>query len=335
MGVLFVVLSTVIVTITFTGSGTPVGDAITIALSSYPIVFLAGFMLSEPLTLPPRRWQQLALAVVVALVFSVPFQFGPVYNSPALALVIGNLLAFLAGQRRGIRLDFLGKRKLDSTSWELSFHPQRPIVFRAGQFMELSLPHRGADVRGLRRVFSIASAPSDTEVVSFGLRTAERSSSFKSTLLALEPGETITATAIGGDFVLPRNHDRPVLLVAGGIGVTPYVSQLAQLKASGEQRDVVLVYAATSADDLAYAEHLDAGGHRVLLVSPTPPAALPANWSYLGAGPLTAELLSSAVPDVRGRDAYVSGPPAMVRTLRPALRRAGVRRVKTDYFAGY
>ncbi len=200
--------------------------------------------------------------------------------------------------------------------------------------MELTLPHRGADQRGLRRTFSIASAPT-AELVKFGIRTSERSSSFKTTLLALKPGEQVTATAVGGDFVLPKDAAKPVLLVAGGIGITPFVSHLAEIEAGGSARDAVLVYTTASSDELAYAERLDAGGHRVLLVAPTKPAKLPKTWTYLGAGPVTAELLLSAVPDATKRTAYVSGPPGLVRALTPALRRAGVRSVKTDYFSGY
>jgi ferredoxin-NADP reductase len=335
MGVVFIVVSALSVAITLTSYGQSFGSALGTAFVSYSVVYFAGFMLSEPLTLPPRRWQQLALAVIVGVLFGLTFHVGPVIWTFQLALLVGNLLAFLVGQHRGIRLRYLGREPLDSASWELSFAPHKPVRFAAGQFMELTLPHHKVDVRGLRRTFSIASAPSSTGVVSFGIRTAAQSSSFKSALLALEPGDTVTATAVGGDFVLPRDPAAPILLVAGGIGITPYISHLAELEANGEHRDVVLVYAASTADNLAYASRLDAGGHRVLLVAPEPTETLPVAWTYLGAGPLTAQLLLAAVPDAARRRAYVSGPPGLVRSLKPALRKAGVRRVKSDYFTGY
>ena len=59
---------------------------------------------SEPLTLPPRRWQQLALAAVVGVVFAVPYNFGFIANSPEAALAAGQPAAFLLGQRGGVRL---------------------------------------------------------------------------------------------------------------------------------------------------------------------------------------------------------------------------------------
>jgi ferredoxin-NADP reductase len=334
MGLTFVAIAAALITYTGVSNGTALLPALGTAFSSYPIVFLAGFMLSEPLTLPPRRWQQLALAAVVAVLLWVPFSVGPFYTSPELALVVGNLLAFTVGQRRGIRMSYLGRTALTPTSWEFEFRPLRPLRFAAGQYMELSLPHTNADPRGLRRIFSISSAPGDRDVVRFGMRVPEVSSSFKRAILELTPGDTVTATSIGGDFVLPRDTARPLLFVAGGIGITPFVSHLSQLAATGEQRDVVLVYSSSSADEVAYVERLS-GASRVLLVSPTPPDDLPPNVTWLGAGPLTGELLLAAVPDAQVRDAFVSGAPHVVHTLRTALRRAGVRRVKADYFSGY
>jgi ferredoxin-NADP reductase len=335
MGVVFFVVATGSVLVTLTSLGTPFGSALSTALVSYPVVYFAGFMLSEPLTLAPRRWQQLAIAAIIGCLFGLTFHVGPVIWTFQLALLVGNLLAFLCGQRRGIRLEYLGRRALDSSSWEFSFRPLRPVRFSAGQYMELTLPHPHADVRGMRRTFSIASAPAETDAVRFGIRVAKQSSSFKKTLLELEPGSHVAATSVGGDFLLPADASVPILLVAGGIGVTPYIAHLQQLAARGEERDVVLVYAAASGDDLAYADQLDAPGLRVLLVAPSAPAVLPDGWEYLGAGPVTAELLAASIPDVRHRHAYVSGPPGLVTDLKPALRRAGLRRVHSDYFTGY
>ncbi|WP_419702879.1 hypothetical protein [Promicromonospora sp. NFX87] len=56
--------------------GTPLGDAAWWALSAGPIVFLAGFMLTEPLTAPPRRAQRAAVAAVVAVGSALPLLVG-------------------------------------------------------------------------------------------------------------------------------------------------------------------------------------------------------------------------------------------------------------------
>lgn len=295
--------------------------------------FFAGFMLSEPLTLPPRRWQQLVYAAIAAALYFLSFHIGPFYNTPEFALLVANLLAFLVGQRRGIRLEYATRRQLSPTSWEFDFRPLRPVSFTPGQFMELTLPHDTTDSRGWRRVFSIASAPG--ELLRFGIRLPEKASSFKRALLDLAPGTVVHATSVGGDFLLPRDAGRPLLLVAGGIGVTPFVGQLEQAAAESPRRDIHVVYAISSLDDLAYAEQIAAAGCTVALASPDAPSDLPAGWTWIGPGRLTGQALLAAVPDAARRDAYLSGPPAMVAGLRRALRQAGVRRIHTDVFVGY
>jgi ferredoxin-NADP reductase len=337
MGLTFVVVVFFLTFWVYGGNGAPLAQTLLEPFTTFSTLFFAAFMLSEPLTMPPRRWQQLTEAVIVAIIFTVPFTIGSVFSTttPQFALLVGNLLAFLVGQRGGIRLDFVKRVKLTPSSWELSFRPQRPVRFRAGQYMELSIPHPGADVRGLRRIFSIASAPSETAEIRIGLNTAERSSSFKKALLSLEPGEVITATSVGGDFLLPKDPARRLLFVAGGIGVTPFMSHLQQIESAGEGRDVAVLYSASSPDEFAYTEQLQKLGHPVYLVSPEPPTPLPKGWTYVGTGPLTPSLLAKTIPDVESRDAFVSGPPAFVHAVRALLRGAHAHSVKTDFFSGY
>ena len=333
MGLLFVVavVGFSLARTLLTGSPT---DPIGLALLGTATVFFAGFMLSEPLTLPPRRWQQLVLAVVVAALFTIPFNIADMlYSSPQLALVIGNLLAFLVGQRRALALTLLSKRTLTPTTWEFAFQPSHPVSFRPGQYLELALPHGKADLRGQRRIFSISSAPTNDGPVTIGVKVSERSSSFKTAMLALEPGERVRATSVGGDFLLPRDPAVPVLLIAGGIGITPFASQLSH--EAGQGRDTVVIYTVSAGEELAYREQLEASGARVIVIAPSTPTNLPEHWIYAGPARLTQRSLSALVPDADTRHAFVSGPPALVDDARALLRSLKVRRITTDYFSGY
>ncbi|MDP3208570.1 MAG: oxidoreductase [Rhodoglobus sp.] len=336
IGVSFVLLATVLATTVAVVSGQPVLDALRQVLLQSPIIFFAGFMFSEPLTLPPRRWQQFIEVVVVAVLFTVPLSFlGPVSNSPLFALLVGNLIGFAFGQRRGIRMRYLGKTQIGPTTWELAFQPARSVRFLPGQYMELTIPHRKADFRGSRRYFSISSAPSADGPITFALTKPSKSSSFKNALLDLEPGATVHGTSVGGDFALPRNVAEPLLLVAGGIGITPFASQLAHATERGEKRDVVVVYATSATGELPYGTLLAQSGARVVLFAPEPPKTLSAGWEYAGDGRVTGDRLIAAVPDAATRNVYVSGPPALVNDLRRALKSQGTKRVHSDYFSGY
>ena len=336
VGVIFMVLAVLLAVGAMLAFGSPIDAALQVALWSSPVVFLGGFMFSEPLTLPPLRRQQLVIAAVVAVVYALPLWLSALnlptiaLLSPALALIVGNVVAFFFGQRRGIKLTLSSRRQLTPTTWEFGFTPTAPVQFRPGQYMELTLPHRPGDARGYRRIFSIASAPADGSIT-FGIKFSEKTSTFKSALAALPLGTQLRATSVGGDFLLPEDPRTPVLLIAGGIGITPYISQLTEAAA----RDAVLVYSVTSPDELVYAEELERSGIRVLLIAPQSPPELPDTWRYLGAARLSAATLQAEVPALAERVVYVSGPPAMVAELKAALHAAGVRRVVSDYFTGY
>lgn len=323
VGLVFVLLTIVIIGARLVATGTAPLGAVATVLQLFPVVFLAGFMLSEPLTLPPRRWQQWLTAAVTAVAFSIPFGFGPIYTSPELALVLGNIVAFAVSRRGGVSLRLVERAPLSDHATEYRFEPSRRLAFEAGQYLELHLPHR-ADIRGTRRTFSIASAPelaaAEQSRVAIGLRTPEGGSSFKAALAQLEPGTRIAVTQVAGDFLLPRDPAVPLIMVAGGIGMTPFASQLASLAARGEQRDIVLLVVSSNPGEVLYRGAAEAAGARIVEASPDQ---------------LTPDALRALVPDLAARRGFVSGAPSLVAAARTALRRAGVRRVHTDYFAGY
>ena len=340
LGAVFIVVAGLLTVWGFHESfGTPWDDAVRTAAYSVAIVFIAGFMLSEPLTLPPRRHQQLIVAAFVAVVISYPVWSQAVFDrapidvdgigvSQQAALLLGNLLAFAFARRRGVAFVLEETRVLTPETCELTFRAKRPVSFEPGQFAELTVPHAGVDGRGSRRSFSISSPPNADGRVSFALRVPENSSSFKKALLALEPGDTVHATGIGGDFLLPSDSRAPLLLVAGGIGITPFLSQLRH----ESTRDAVLVYGVSSPDEVPFTDEL--AGVRVVLVGPARPSGLPEGWTYVEASFLSPELIADAVPDLADRRAYVSGPPAMVNAVRPGLAKC-CKSVRTDYFTGY
>ncbi|MEO3933779.1 oxidoreductase [Micrococcaceae bacterium Sec7.4] len=331
MASVFTVVAVSIVAVELLRTGMGTGEALWQTLAQRPVLFFVGFMLTEPLTLPPRRWQQLTLAAVVGLLFAIPYNLGFVANSPELALLVGNALAFTAGQRGRVLLRFRGSRPLTPTTTEFSFQPERPVNFIPGQYLELNLPHAKADHKGRRRVFSLTSPPDSTEL-RIGVGTAGPLSTAKQSLLALAPGDELTATTVGGDFVLPRTPGVPVLLIAAGIGITPYLAQLSG--GSAGERDVVLLYLARNAAELAYAGELERTGARVI-ARLADGSAPPAFMQDAGSVRIDGTSLKDLVPDVADREVYVSGSPASVRSLRAAARRAGARRIHVDSFSGY
>ncbi|TNU74871.1 FAD-dependent oxidoreductase [Miniimonas arenae] len=275
--------------------GVAANDALWWALTASPVAFLALFMLTEPLTSPPRRPQRLLVGALVAVLAAAPLFLEWGWLSPELALIVGNAVAFGLGLRRGVRLR-LSSATLTGDVLDLHLAPSSPVRALPGQYVEIDVPQAGAaarwDPRGRRRVLSLASDPASGDVrLVTRLSGAEGSepSPVKRALAALAPGEELRVTSVGGDFLLPSG---PVALVGAGIGVTPFLAHLdgvvrgsgaAPGGASGVRhghdgelaaaRDVVLVHGVrTRADVLelpgSAGDALPAGVRLVLVVPP-------------------------------------------------------------------
>lgn len=305
-------------------------------LWSSPFLFLGAFMLSEPLTLPPRRWQQFLVAGIVGALAGWPIVIGGISLGQERALLIGNLVAFAFAVRTAVRLTLAGRAAKTPSVQELTFRVQDRLSFVPGQYLELEVPHAHPDARGTRREFSIASAPEDLPLLRVAFKEGSSSkpqSSYKKALAQVGEGQRLAITGVWGDFVLPKRDAAPILMVAAGIGVTPFVSQLRHLRAAGEQRDIVLVYVAADASELAYRSDLEASGIPVIVFTRDQPADLPAHWMWARGVRLDADGLLRVVPDIAARHAYISGPAGLIADLAPALERA--RSITTDAFSGY
>lgn len=308
------------------GTGSAPGAAIWTAVASYPWLFLAAFMLSEPLTAPPRRWQRVLVSVLVGVLALIPLRFGPLVMAPEVALVLGNLVAFGFGQRRRLRFTLTGRQAHGGGIEDLRFEAEAPLRIRPGQYVELSLPHAGQDGRGARRAFSPAGAPGGA--VRIVTREAQPASSFKRALAQLQPGEAVAGSVVAGDFTPPRDPATPVLWLASGVGVTPFLS----MAEAEPGRDAVLVWRLRQDDDAAWAA--DAlRAVRVLVVGPMD-FAVPDGWERLGER-LDPDGLRRAVPDLVDRAVYTAGSPVWVAAARRIGREAGARRVRADRFLGY
>ena len=143
-------------------------------------------------------------------------------------------------------------------------------------------------------------------------------------LAGLRPGTRVVAEGPYGAFI-PQRTGRRVLLLAGGVGITPLRAMFAKLPAP-----VTLIYRASRPEDVVFADELNAiardrgGTVRYLLGSR----------DQLGLDPLSAEQLNHLVPGLHRHDVYLCGPPGMTDTAICALRDAGVprRRIHHESF---
>lgn len=307
-------------------------------LTATPLLFFSFVMLVEPLTAPRTVPLRIAFGALVAgMFFFLPRLFGGVPYGLELALLAGNGAGFLINP--GWRQKFvLSRKEIFSTFGSFWFRPARRFSFIPGQFLEYTLPHARADARGVRRYFTVASSPTEEQVL-LTTKLAERGSSFKRALRSLTAGATIMAADSAGEFVLPDNPQQKLAWLAGGIGVTPFRSMAAYLLDTNQARNIVLLYAARREDEVAFRDIFEEArrrfGMRIFYVL-SEAAAVPPDESWRR-GVINEALLQDAVPDFAERLFYLSGPEPMVRSMADLLTRMGVpqRRIKRDYFPGY
>ncbi|MEU5714666.1 ferric reductase-like transmembrane domain-containing protein [Streptomyces sp. NPDC020403] len=155
--------------------------------------------------------------------------------------------------------------------------------------------------------------------------TVKAAGGHSTALTRLRPGTRVWAEGPYGGFTANRRTAPQVLLLAGGVGITPLRTLFETLPGQ-----VTLVYRARRADDLALRGELDAiAARRRATVHYV--VDEPAGYS----SPLTAQALRALVPGLAAHDVYLCGPPGMTRAAITALRDAGVpaRRIHHESFA--
>lgn len=299
--------------------------------------FLALVMLTEPLTTPPTQYAQIVYGALVGFLFVPQVHFGPIYSTPELALLIGNIFSYLMSPKDKLILFLQQKIQLTPDTYDFVFQPQKKLSFTPGQYMEWTLPHQQIDSRGNRRYFTIASAPTE-DTVRIGVKFYDNSSSYKKSLLKIDSGTPIVAAQLSGDFTLPPLQTKTVL-VAGGIGITPFRSMLQYLLDKGEKRDLVVLYSNKNEKEIVYRDVLDRAekelGIKVYYTVTDTTSASP-GWKGM-VGRFNPQSIQKAVSDYKERTFYISGPHTMVSGCESVLKEMGVSRnkIKVDYFPGF
>lgn len=224
-----------------------------------------------------------------------------------------------------MKLRFVGKKKQIEGVYTFTFEPGKKVSWMPGQYLHYELPHPGTDDRGIERWFTISAAPFEGRIMLTTRFDGESRSSFKEALLNLKAGDTIEAGEPRGEFLLEPDAKRHIL-IAGGIGITPYRSQLVQLDHDGKQLNADLLYANRD-DNFVFDDELKklAARHPEFRIR-----------KFVDKQRITEEDLRSYLED-EATVFYISGPRPMVETYQHMLEKLDVdpERIKTDYFPGY
>jgi ferredoxin-NADP reductase len=202
--------------------------------------------------------------------------------------------------------------------------------FRPTQFTFLSLrTGEGTDVRPM----SIATSPTRPNL-EYAVRVSD--SSFKRAFASLRPGDSVKVQGPFGRFLL--KEDRPAVLLAGGIGITPLKGMAEYAQDTALPIPVRLVYSNRSEDEIAYRAELEELQRRNprFRVLNTLTGKVAKGWDgYVGR--IDARLLQDATRGLKGPVYYVCGKTSMVGEMLRLLSESGVPEpdVLVEVFRGY
>ena len=215
------------------------------------------------------------------------------------------------------------KEHLIDNIWAFRFNPDQPLSWTPGQFIRIEIPHDDADKEGTKRWFTISSTPHDGYIQ---ITTRITDTTFKQALTTLKVGEEAQLIEQpDGDFVW-QESDKPLVLVAGGIGITPFYSILKARGDSGQPVSATLIYSGRT-NELPFKAEFDEASrrHPEFMVH------------YVIGEPLSAYKLTQLVPNINSSQVYVSGPESMVEELGKQLEENGLTgdALHQDYFPHY
>jgi len=201
------------------------------------------------------------------------------------------------------------------------------LSFTAGQHMLVDLGDE------LTHPLTLSNCPEEAGFIEFTKRMT--GSPYCRRLESLEEGETITVKGPAGKFFCD-DSDETVVMIAGGIGITPIRSIITSLeKKKGKLCTVILIYGNLNREDIAFRDELEnlklPDYHIVHVLSDTTGVRN----AYKGF--INADIISKEVPKSSNARYMISGPPVMVKAIKKALATIDVAedRIRTDVFLGY
>src|SRR5215472_6590241 len=221
----------------------------------------------------------------------------------------------------------------------MAFHFEKPsgFDFKAGQSVDLTLLNPPeTDSEGNTRTFSIASAPFENQLM---FATRMRDTAFKRSLRNIALGTAVKMEAAIGSFTLHKNSAKPAVLLAGGIGITPFFSIVKEADHERLPHKLYLFYSNRRPEDAPFLETLGSleksNPNFRLVATMTEMPRSKRRWEG-ETGLLDKAMLSRYLSDLRGPVYYIAGPPGLVTKTRKMLVASSVDEddIRTDEFAG-
>lgn len=214
-----------------------------------------------------------------------------------------------------------------------SFRFPRPtdLMYKPGQFFFVAIKQDGKE---LQHHFSFSSSPTEPSYIEFTKKYTDHEYSLA--LKAAKVGDWARIDAPYGQFTFEGEHPK-VALLAGGIGITPFVSMCKYAAEKRSDSKIVLFYGCRTEGDIAFRQELEAAAQQnqnlklhLVLNQASPEWKGPT-------GIITGDMIRQELPDFKEYLFYCCGPPGMVTAMGQLIESIGLPKaqLKLEFFTGY
>lgn len=237
------------------------------------------------------------------------------------------------------KVELTGKEDEAKGTKTFVFAKPEGFEYTAGQYAYFTLPElKLPDPRGKIRHFTLSSSPTE-DFLSITIRMREESG-YKTTLDTFPVGTKIDFRGPTGDFVLDETDTRTQVMIAGGIGITPYRSIIKDVSDRALPNPIHLIYANSLVEEITFRDELTqiSETHPNIKVSMTVSKPEQSREHWLGlTGRIDAKMLSLLTTHYLLPVFWLCGPPAMVQALEEVLESLKIpqERIKIEKFSGY
>jgi glycine betaine catabolism B len=209
-----------------------------------------------------------------------------------------------------------------------------PFTYLPGQFLTVTLATGGDSIK---RSYTIASSATQRAYAEITVKREEHGVVSQFLHDQVHEGDTLQVTAASGKFTFTGEEASSVVLIGGGVGVTPMMSVARYLTGRAWGGEIFFLYGAKTEAEIIFREELEylrkryPNLHLMLVVD----KANSPDWPY-AAGRIDRELLEKTVPDLRSRRVHICGPLPMMNAIKGILAEMGVSadQIRTEVFQG-
>lgn len=249
-----------------------------------------------------------------------------------------------------MKLKFIKKQKEAKDTLTFFFEPERLVNWLPGQYYYFTLPElKYPDPRGATRHFTISGSPTEGSLLRLTTRI-RKDSGYKNTLNEFAIGTEIEGEGPNGTFILDENEKGNHVLLAGGIGITPFRSFI---KYNIDQKltntRLHLIYANSLPEDIAFRSELsnwqEASQNIKIAMTVSRPEESKEKWNGL-TGRVDDIMIKKLIQDwklatgpegIGNLTFWLCGPPPMVEAMEKVLGKLKITadKLRTEKFTGY